>query len=150
MRTGEGGSSFTLNGLGRGLMICIELVEDRATREPLKGERLGQLMGQLMGQLKGHLTSRGVLMIPGVRYTHVMRLMPSLTLPRKPMFKALDIFGDGLAALWARVCSRAGGVRSGGGCITRSSPRRRRALRRPLCCHRADAPPSTGITAPVM
>lgn len=33
-------------------MIGIELVEDKATKEPLKGERLC------------HLTSHGVLMIP--------------------------------------------------------------------------------------
>jgi 4-aminobutyrate aminotransferase len=76
---------------GRGLMIGIELVEDRATKEPLKGERLGRLMG--------HLTSHGVLMIPCGRYTNVMRVMPSLTIPRRLMFKALDIFGEGLRRL---------------------------------------------------
>ena len=76
---------------GRGLMIGIELVEDKATREPLGRDRLGQLMG--------YLTSHGVLMIPCGRYTNVMRVMPSLTIPRSLMFKALDIFGRGLATL---------------------------------------------------
>jgi 4-aminobutyrate aminotransferase len=47
----------------------------------------------------GHLTSHGVLMIPCGRYTNVMRVMPSLTIPRKLMFKALDVFGEGLAKL---------------------------------------------------
>ena len=76
---------------GRGLMIGIELVEDKGTKEPLSGERLGKLMG--------FLVSHGVLMIPCGRYTNVMRVMPSLTIPRSLMFKALDIFGEGLAAL---------------------------------------------------
>jgi len=38
-------------------------------------------------------------MIPCGRYTNVMRVMPSLTIPRKLMFKALDIFGEGLRHL---------------------------------------------------
>jgi 4-aminobutyrate aminotransferase len=76
---------------GRGLMIGIELVEDKATKEPLSRDRLGKLMG--------YLVSHGVLMIPCGRYTNVMRVMPSLTIPRSLMFKALGIFGDGLATL---------------------------------------------------
>jgi hypothetical protein len=36
-------------------------------------------------------------MIPCGRYTNVMRVMPSLTIPRKLLFKALDIFGEGAA-----------------------------------------------------
>lgn len=76
---------------GRGLMIGIELVEDKATKEPLGRERLGNLMG--------YLVSHGVLMIPCGRYTNVLRVMPSLTIPRSLLFKALDIFGEGLATL---------------------------------------------------
>lgn len=76
---------------GRGLMIGIELVENKATKEPLTGERLGRLMG--------YLTSHGVLMIPCGRYTNVMRVMPSLTIPRKLMFSALDVFAEGLRRL---------------------------------------------------
>jgi 4-aminobutyrate aminotransferase len=76
---------------GRGLMIGIELVEDKATKEPLSRERLGKLMD--------YVVSHGVLMIPCGRYTNVMRVMPSLTIPRSLIFKGLDIFGDGLATL---------------------------------------------------
>lgn len=76
---------------GRGLMIGIELVEDKATKEPLSRDKLGKLMDHLMGH--------GVLMIPCGRYTNVMRVMPSLTIPRKLMFKALDVFGGGLGKL---------------------------------------------------
>ncbi|MBB5390192.1 MULTISPECIES: aspartate aminotransferase family protein [unclassified Herbaspirillum] len=76
---------------GRGLMIGIELVENKETREPLSREKLGKLMDYVVGH--------GVLMIPCGRYTNVMRVMPSLTIPRSLMFKGLDIFGAGLASL---------------------------------------------------
>lgn len=76
---------------GRGLMIGIELVEDKATREPLRGENLGKLMNYVL--------SHGVLMVPCGRYTNVMRVMPSLTIPRSLLFKALDVFRDGLKTL---------------------------------------------------
>lgn len=76
---------------GRGLMIGIELVESKSSKEPLDREKIGQLMGYLL--------SRGVLMVPCGRYSNVMRVMPSLTIPRSLFFKALDIFGEGLATL---------------------------------------------------
>ncbi|MEO8057023.1 MAG: aspartate aminotransferase family protein [Burkholderiales bacterium] len=76
---------------GRGLMIGIELVEDKLTKEPLTGDKLGKLMGYVL--------SHGVLMVPCGRYTNVMRVMPSLTIPRSLLFKALDVFGEGLATL---------------------------------------------------
>ena len=76
---------------GRGLMIGIELVEDKATREPLRGENLGKLMHYVL--------SHGVLMVPCGRYTNVMRVMPSLTIPRSLLFRALDVFRDGLKTL---------------------------------------------------
>ena len=43
--------------------------------------------------------SHGALMVPCGRYTNVMRVMPSLTIPRKLLFKALDVFGEGLKTL---------------------------------------------------
>ncbi|WP_232729542.1 hypothetical protein [Herbaspirillum huttiense] len=46
-----------------------------------------------------YVVGHGVLMIPCGRYTNVMRVMPSLTIPRSLMFKGLDIFGAGLASL---------------------------------------------------
>lgn len=84
-------SPFVAEVRGRGLMIGIELVEDIATKTPLRGEKIGQLMGYLM--------NHGVLMIPCGRYSNVMRVMPSLTITRELFFKALDIFGDALASL---------------------------------------------------
>lgn len=76
---------------GRGLMIGIELVEDKATKEPLSGAKVGKLMNFVL--------SHGVLMVPCGRYGNVMRVMPSLTIPRSLMFKALDLFGEGLTTL---------------------------------------------------
>ena len=73
---------------GRGLMIGIALVADRATMKPRKGGRVGALMG--------HLLNHGVPKIPCGRHSNEMRLMPSLTIPRKLLFKALDVLGDGL------------------------------------------------------
>jgi len=76
---------------GLGLMIGIELVEDKASREPLAREKIGQLMDYLLGC--------GVLMVPCGRYGNVMRVMPSLTISRALFFRALDIFGQGLKQL---------------------------------------------------
>jgi putrescine aminotransferase len=76
---------------GKGLLAAVELVEDQATKEPLGRDKLGKLMDHLMGH--------GVLMIPCGRYTNVMRVMPSLTIPRSLLFKALDIFGEALETL---------------------------------------------------
>ncbi len=67
---------------GRGLMIGIELVEDRASREPLAPARVGQAV---MESLK-----RGIIMVPCGRNGNVLRLMPSLTIPRRYLFGALD------------------------------------------------------------
>ena len=76
---------------GRGLMIGIELVEDRTTKEPLSGAKVGKLMDYVL--------SHGVLMVPCGRYGNVMRVMPSLTISRSLMLKGLDIFGKALASL---------------------------------------------------
>lgn len=76
---------------GRGLMIGIELVEDAATKEPLGREKMGQLMGYVL--------THGVMMVPCGRYGNVMRVMPSLTIPRSLLFKALEVFGEGLKTL---------------------------------------------------
>jgi 4-aminobutyrate aminotransferase len=67
---------------GRGLMIGIELVEDRASKRPLASERVGQAV---MASL-----SRGIIMVPCGRNGNVLRLMPSLTIPRRYLFDALE------------------------------------------------------------
>jgi 4-aminobutyrate aminotransferase len=71
---------------GRGLMIGIELVKDKESREPADGDTM---MKVVMG-----LLSSGIIMVPCGRYGNVLRLMPSLTITREYMNKAVDILLD--------------------------------------------------------
>jgi 4-aminobutyrate aminotransferase len=68
---------------GRGLMIGIEMVEDKETREPLNRDSVGQI---IMGIL-----NRGLIMVPCGRYGNVFRFMPPLILTRAHAEKAADI-----------------------------------------------------------
>ena len=68
---------------GRGLMIGIELVADRNTREPIAPERTAAIVDAML--------QRGVIMVPCGRYGNVLRLMPSLTIPRSYLDAAIDI-----------------------------------------------------------
>ena len=68
---------------GHGLMIGIEMVEDKATREPLNGDDVGKI---LMGML-----NRGLIMVPCGRFGNVFRFMPPLVLTREHAEKAVEI-----------------------------------------------------------
>lgn len=68
---------------GRGLMIGIELVKDKETKEPLDGDSMGKV---IFGML-----NRGVIMVPCGRYGNVLRFMPPLTITRKYLEKATEI-----------------------------------------------------------
>jgi 4-aminobutyrate aminotransferase len=68
---------------GRGLMIGMEMVEDTASRTPLSGAKMGQIV---IGCLQ-----RGIILVPCGRNGNVLRLMPSLTIPRSYLFKSIDI-----------------------------------------------------------
>lgn len=68
---------------GRGLMIGIEMVEDKKTREPLSRDKVGAI---IMGML-----SRGLIMVPCGRYGNVFRFMPPLILTRDQAGKAIEI-----------------------------------------------------------
>ena len=68
---------------GRGLMIGIEMVKDRKTKEPLDGEAVGHL---IMGML-----NRGLVMVPCGRFGNVFRFMPSLVLTKAHASKAVEI-----------------------------------------------------------
>ena len=69
---------------GRGLMIGIEMVKDKNTREPLDGNTMGSLIVNML--------KRGVVMVPCGRYGNVFRFMPSLVLTEEYAKKASDIF----------------------------------------------------------
>lgn len=68
---------------GNGLMIGIEMVEDKETREPLNGEDVGKI---IMGML-----NRGMLMVPCGRFGNVFRFMPSLIITEDLAKKATNI-----------------------------------------------------------
>ena len=73
---------------GRGLMIGVELVANRKTKEPLSGDRCDEIAMKLL--------NAGIIVTPCGRYGNVFRFMPSLTIPRdyalKAIHTAIDIF----------------------------------------------------------
>jgi 4-aminobutyrate aminotransferase len=71
---------------GRGLMIGVEVVADRKTKEPLDPSKSGEIAFKLL--------NRGVLMTPCGRYGNVFRFMPPLTVPRDYAYLATDIMID--------------------------------------------------------
>jgi 4-aminobutyrate aminotransferase len=71
---------------GNGLMIGIEVVADRGTREPLAEQTVGEITFKLL--------RRGILMTPCGRHGNVFRLMPPLTIPRDYALKASAIMLD--------------------------------------------------------
>jgi 4-aminobutyrate aminotransferase len=68
---------------GRGLMIGIEMVEDKTSREPLNRDAVGKI---IMGML-----DRGLVMVPCGRFGNVFRFMPPLILTREHGRKAVEI-----------------------------------------------------------
>ena len=71
---------------GNGLMIGIEVVADRKTKEPLEGKYVGEIAMKLLNS--------GILMTPCGRHGNVFRFMPPLTMPREYALKATDIMID--------------------------------------------------------
>jgi len=71
---------------GNGLMVGIEVVADRKTKEPLAGEKVGEIAFKLLNQ--------GILMTPCGRHANVFRFMPPLTIPRDYAIKASEIMID--------------------------------------------------------
>jgi len=69
---------------GKGLMIGIEMVEDKESRKPLADEKVGAIVMDMLG--------RGVLMVPCGRYGNVFRFMPPLVITREYAMKATEIF----------------------------------------------------------
>ena len=68
---------------GLGLMIGIEVVADKKTREPLDPNFCGEIAMKLLNS--------GVIMVPCGRYGNVFRFMPPLTVPRDLAVKASEI-----------------------------------------------------------
>jgi len=75
---------------GNGLMVGIEVVADRRTKEPLSGEKVGEITFKLL--------NAGILMTPCGRHANVFRFMPPLTIPHEYAVKATEIMIDILKA----------------------------------------------------
>ena len=81
----EGAESLRVIGdvRGQGLMIGIEMVEDKETLQPLNQEAVGNIIGGLL--------NRGMLMVPCGRFGNVFRFMPPLVITRAHATKAVEI-----------------------------------------------------------
>jgi 4-aminobutyrate aminotransferase len=71
---------------GRGLMIGVEVVADRNSREPLSPDKCGEIAIKLL--------NAGVIMTPCGRYGNVFRFMPPLTVTREYALKATGVMID--------------------------------------------------------
>ncbi|MBS0613903.1 MAG: aspartate aminotransferase family protein [Proteobacteria bacterium] len=76
---------------GRGLMIGLEMVEDKTSRAPLAPERMGQILGRCF--------QGGVILVPCGRNGNVIRIMPSLTVSRAYLSKAVEILLEAIKAV---------------------------------------------------
>ena len=71
---------------GRGFFIGIELVADRATKEPLSSDKMQAVLGDLL--------NAGVTCVPAGRYHNVVRFMPPLIITKNYLDKAIRILID--------------------------------------------------------
>ncbi|HWO70627.1 MAG TPA: 4-aminobutyrate--2-oxoglutarate transaminase [Actinomycetota bacterium] len=75
---------------GRGMMNAIELVRDRATKEPIDGETGARIIQECL--------RNGVLVIKAGTYDNVIRLLPPLTIDERLLEEALGVLDEALAA----------------------------------------------------
>jgi len=75
---------------GRGMMNAIELVRDRATKEPIDGETGARIIQECL--------RNGVLVIKAGTYDNVIRLLPPLTIDEGLLEEGLQVLDDALAA----------------------------------------------------
>jgi 4-aminobutyrate aminotransferase len=71
---------------GHGLMIGVEVVADRKSKEPLSRDKCGEIAMKLL--------DNGVIITPCGRYGNVFRLMPPLVITAQMAKKAMDIMID--------------------------------------------------------
>jgi 4-aminobutyrate aminotransferase len=74
---------------GRGAMVALELVQDRATREP---------DSSLCARVVAEAQDRGVILLSAGIRSNVIRLLPALTIPDEILAEGLDILQESLEA----------------------------------------------------
>jgi diaminobutyrate-2-oxoglutarate transaminase len=82
---------------GRGLMIGIELVRDRQTKEPWQ---------ELADELRRACCGKGLIIELGGHYGNVARFLPPLVLTRELLLRGLDIFVEALRETEATLTRR--------------------------------------------
>ena len=75
---------------GRGMMNAIELVRDRATKEPIDGETGARIIQECL--------RNGVLVIKAGTYDNVIRLLPPLTIDEGLLDEGLQVLDEALTA----------------------------------------------------
>jgi 4-aminobutyrate aminotransferase/(S)-3-amino-2-methylpropionate transaminase len=75
---------------GRGAMVAMELVEDRAAKTPAK---------RLTGRLIEECYRQGVIVLKAGTYDNVIRLLPPLTIDERLLSEGLDVLEKSLAAV---------------------------------------------------
>ena len=78
---------------GRGAMCAIELVSDRATKEPLDPSRMNAIATGCL--------ERGVVVLTAGTYGNVVRLLPPLNIDAALLVDGLDVLDEALAAVTA-------------------------------------------------
>ena len=74
---------------GKGLMIGIELVSSRETKEPVK-------WNEFMAPLIRAMLDRGVLVLPGGSRRNVIRLLPPLVITKDQIDRSVDVIRESL------------------------------------------------------
>ena len=74
---------------GRGAMVAIELVEDRATKAPAKG---------IASRIIEECSREGVIVLKAGTYDNVVRLLPPLTIDEDLLQEGLDVLDKAVAA----------------------------------------------------
>jgi 4-aminobutyrate aminotransferase len=75
---------------GRGLMIGIEMVKSKESKEPLGADDMGKIVTGML--------NRGMIMVPCGRFGNVFRFMPPLVVTKEHAFKAVDILIETIKA----------------------------------------------------
>ncbi len=88
LRTLEQSSQIVGDVRGKGLMLGVEIVTDKATKEPAAA---------LARRVRTACRRRGLLMEIGGHYGNVARFLPPLVVTEELARKGLEIFADALA-----------------------------------------------------
>ncbi len=75
---------------GRGMMTAIELVRERATKEPIDGETGTGIVQRALGD--------GLILLKAGTYDNVIRLLPPLTIDEPLLDEGLQILDDAIGA----------------------------------------------------